>query len=148
LRENLKSALLSDNARERLFTSPQNRRQWRAWYVGLYSAASVLLMLALLGCEAERRKTDAELGLNPTQATGRHIFDRQCGGCHEAYNSRPLKGPSLQGLFKHPYMKNGMPANDERVREIVIYGRAKMPAYGRALTPEQVDIVMGYLHTL
>jgi mono/diheme cytochrome c family protein len=142
------SALLSDNAGERLFGSPQDGRQWQAWYVRLYSAAAVLLVLALLGCEAERRKSDAELGLNPTQAMGRHIFDRQCGGCHEAYSSRPLKGPSLEGLFRHPYMKNGMPANDERVREIVIYGRAKMPAYGRALTSEQVNIVMDYLHTL
>jgi len=101
-----------------------------------------------VGCDAEIRKSDAELGLTPTQAAGRHLYDRQCGGCHTAYSSRPLKGPSLQGLFRRPYLKNGMPANDERVREIVSYGRAKMPAFNRALTPEQVDSVMAYLHTL
>jgi len=59
-----------------------------------------------------------------------------------------LKGPSLQGLFQRPYLKNGMPANDERVREIVISGRAMMPAFSRALTSRQVDELMEYLHTL
>jgi mono/diheme cytochrome c family protein len=45
-------------------------------------------------------------------------------------------------------MKNGMPANDERVRDIVVHGRAKMPSFGRSLTPEQVDQVLQYLNTL
>lgn len=109
---------------------------------------AVSILGILLGCEAAPRKSDAELGLSPTQAAGRHIFDRQCGMCHEAYSSKPLKGPSLQGLFKKPYMKNGMPANDERVRDIVVYGRSKMPAYSRVLSSEQIDKVMEYLHTL
>lgn len=113
-----------------------------------WPVAALLLLASLTGCQAERRKTDAELGLSPTQAAGRHVFDRQCGGCHEAYSSRPLKGPSLQGLFKRRYLKNGMPANAERVREITIYGRSKMPAFGRALTPDQIDELIQYLHTL
>jgi mono/diheme cytochrome c family protein len=108
----------------------------------------LLLGAVLAGCQAELRKTDAELGLSERQAAGRHVFDRQCAECHEAYSSRPLKGPSLQGLFRHPYLKNGMPANDERVREITVYGRAKMPAFGRALSPQQVDDLMDYMHTL
>jgi mono/diheme cytochrome c family protein len=110
--------------------------------------AAVLALTFLLGCQAERRLSDAELGLNPAQAAGRHVFDRQCGGCHTAYSSRSLKGPSLQGMFKRPYMKNGMPANDERVREIVVSGRNMMPAFHRTLTPDQVDELMQYLHTL
>jgi len=108
----------------------------------------MLTLLALTACEAERRKTDAELGLTPAQAAGRRIYDVQCGGCHNAYSPRPLKGPSLQGLFKNPYLKNGMPANDERVQNIIVAGRAKMPAFGRALTPEQTERVLDYLHTL
>jgi mono/diheme cytochrome c family protein len=106
------------------------------------------LLACVICCHAERRLSDAELGLTPTQADGRHIFDRQCGGCHEPYSSRPLKGPSLKGLFKRPYLQNGMPANDERVREICVYGRAKMPAFGRALTQAQIDELVAYLHTL
>ncbi len=115
----------------------------------LWRGALLAVVVAGLGaCDVEPRKTDAELGLNPVQAAGRHIFDRQCNGCHHAYSSRGLKGPSLEGIFKRPYLKNGMPANDDRVREIITYGRAQMPAYGRALSSEQIDELMAYLHTL
>jgi mono/diheme cytochrome c family protein len=41
-----------------------------------------------------------------------------------------------------------MPANDERVREIIVYGRSQMPAFGRALTAQQTSELMEYLHTL
>jgi mono/diheme cytochrome c family protein len=105
-------------------------------------------LLLWCGCQAERRRSDAELGLTPVQAAGRQVFDRQCGGCHEAYRSRPLKGPNLQGIFRRAYLHNGMPANDERVREICLYGRAQMPAFNRTLTPEQVETLLAYLHTL
>lgn len=104
--------------------------------------------LLAVGCQAERRRSDAELGLTPGQAAGRRLFDQHCGGCHEPYRSRPLKGPSLQGVFKRPYLHNGMPANDERVREICLYGRAKMPAFGRTLSMAQIEELLAYLHTL
>ena len=103
---------------------------------------------ALCGCHVEPRKSDAELGLNPVQAAGRHLFDRHCGMCHEAYSSRPLKGPSLQRIFKKAYLSNGMPANDDRVREIVTYGHGKMRGFGETLSPQQIDDLMQYLHTL
>lgn len=111
-------------------------------------AVAVAALLLLAGCQAERRKSDAELGLNPTQASGRHIYDQRCGTCHEAYSSRDLRGPSLQGLFKKNEMPSGTPANDDRVREVIELGRAKMPGFGRVLTPQQVDELLAYLHTL
>lgn len=126
---------------------PQNLRP-RVSSLPLPFLCAVGLILALAACTAERRKSDAELGLNPAQSMGRQIFDNHCGGCHEAYSSRPLKGPSLQGLFKRPYLKNGMPANEERVREITLHGRNNMPAFGRALTPTQIDYLLQYLRTL
>lgn len=94
------------------------------------------------------RKSDAELGLNPTQASGRRVYDRYCAMCHEAYSSRSRRGPSLQGLFKKQYMPSGTPANDDRVRDVVLLGRSKMPGFGRALTQQQVDDLLAYLHTL
>ena len=122
------------------------RERKRSWRLCVF--ALTLATVTFGSCHSEPRKTDAELGLSPIEARGRHIFDRQCGGCHEAYSARPLKGPSLQGLFKRRYLKNGMPATEERVHEIIVYGRAQMPAYNRTLTPEQVDDVIAYLHTL
>lgn len=107
------------------------------------------LIAALVGCDApERLRTDAELGLNPVQAQGHHIFDHKCAECHAAYSSHVYKGPSLQGIFKKPYLKTGAPANNERVREIIEVGHNKMPAYARVLTPQQIDEVIEYLHTL
>jgi len=107
------------------------------------------LALATFGCDApERLRTDAELGLSPTQAAGHHIFDHKCAECHAAYSSHIYKGPSLQGIFKKPYLKTGAPANDERVEDIIEVGHNKMPAYSRILTEEQVQQVIAYLHTL
>ncbi len=105
-------------------------------------------MALLAGCDTQVRKSDAELGLNPQQASGRHLFDRYCAMCHEAYSSRALRGPSLEGLFKKPFMPSGTPANDERVHEVINLGRSKMPSFGRVLNQQQIDDLLAYLHTL
>jgi mono/diheme cytochrome c family protein len=110
--------------------------------------ASLIAILTLAACDAEPHKTDAELGLNAQQAAGRRVYETRCADCHFAYIGRGLKGPSLQGLFKKPFMKNGMPANDDRVADIIVIGRAKMPAFQNKLTQQQLDNLMAYLHTL
>ena len=111
----------------------------------------VLILIAiatLVGCEAEPRKSDAELGLNPQQARGRRVYDARCAECHYAYSSRDLRGPSMHGLFKKKFMTSGIPANDERVIDIIELGRAKMPGFQNKLTVEQIADLMAYLHTL
>ncbi len=120
-------------------------RRARFVVIPLIALAATLI---LAGCDAEPHKTDAELGLNAQQAAGRRIYETRCADCHFAYIGRNLKGPSLQGLFKKPFMKNGMPANDDRVSDIVLLGRAKMPAFQNKLTQQQFDALMAYLHTL
>ena len=109
---------------------------------------AIVAALLLSGCEAQLRKSDAELGLNPQQASGRHIFDRYCARCHNAYSSRPLQGPTLEGLFKKQYMPSGTPANAARVREVIMLGRSKMRSFADVLSPQQVDDLLAYLHTL
>jgi mono/diheme cytochrome c family protein len=114
-----------------------------------FISALILIAIALFAaCDAEPRKTDAELGLNPEQAFGRRVYDARCAECHYAYSTRNLRGPSLAGLFKRPYMKNGMPANDERVTDIILIGRAKMPSFQQKLTPQQMEALIVYLHSL
>jgi mono/diheme cytochrome c family protein len=107
-----------------------------------------LIAILLSACDVEPRKTDAELGLNPQQAAGRRVYDARCADCHFAYSKSNLKGPSLNGLFKKPFLKNGMPANDDRVTDIILLGRAKMPAFQNKLTQQQLNDLMAYLHTL
>jgi len=107
------------------------------------------VLLALPACEAERRKSDAELGLNPQQAAGRRVYDDTCARCHEPYSSRGKKGPGLKGVFKQQYLSlSGLPANDERVGEIVRNGRSKMEGFGRVLSDQQIQDLLAYMHTL
>lgn len=105
-------------------------------------------LILLTGCD-QRRRSDAELGLNPQQAAGRRLYDNYCDRCHAPYSSRGRQGPPMKGLFKHQYMPlSGMPANDERVTDIIRLGRNKMPAYSQVLNQQQIDDLLAYMHTL
>jgi mono/diheme cytochrome c family protein len=107
------------------------------------------LLALLVGCNAERRKSDAELGLTAQQIAGRKIYDQYCDRCHEPYSSSSKQGPPLKGIFNKSYMPmSGLPANDERMSEIIRTGRAKMPAFGQALSSQQIEDLISYMHTL
>lgn len=112
--------------------------------------AQILLLVFILdGCDVQRRKSDTELGLTPQQAAGRQLYGQHCDRCHEAYSSREKKGRSLQGVFKKPFLsQSGMPANDERVGEMIVTGRNMMPAFGQVMSRQQVQDLLAYLHTL
>ena len=124
----------------------------RSTFLFLRSGLPVLLcalaLLAVIGCGAELRKSDAELGLNSTQAFGRRVFDANCARCHEPYSKSGLHGPSLHSLYKKQFMPSGQPANDERITETVLRGRAKMPAFSGTITQRQLDALLEYLKTL
>lgn len=114
---------------------------------GLFAAA-FLALLAMMACEGPSPwPPDSELHLTPQQARGRLVYQARCLPCHEAYSSSSHRGPSLQGIFKKPEMPSGTPANDDRVREVVTLGRAKMPAFHN-LSPEQLDDLLAFLHTI
>ncbi len=52
-------------------------------------------------------------------------------------------------MFKKPYLaESGLPANDDRVGEIVKYGRSKMRGFGDVMSEQQVRDLLAYLHTL
>ena len=121
--------------------SPRNR---------LCQAALICSMVvAFCACDVQRRKSDAELGLTPQQAAGRRLYDQYCDRCHEPYSSRDKKGRSLQGVFKKQFLpQSGMPANDERVGELIVTGRNMMPAFGQVMSQQQVQDLLAYLHTL
>lgn len=106
-------------------------------------------LILLAGCEAERRKSDAELGLNAQQSAGRKLYDEYCDRCHNPYSTRGRQGPGLKGVFKKPYLAvSGIPANDARVGEIIRIGRGKMEGFSNVLTQQQLDDMLAYMHTL
>jgi mono/diheme cytochrome c family protein len=115
-----------------------------------WSVSLILLALAAsIACDVERRKSDAELGLNPQQSAGRKIYDARCDRCHEPYSTRGKKGPGLKGVFQHKYLSlSGLPANDERVTDIIRLGRNEMPGYSQTLNAQDIQDLLAYLHTL
>jgi len=116
----------------------------------LLRARMVLLGLVILSaCDVQRRKSDVELGLNPQQSAGRKIYDSHCDRCHEAYSTRGKKGPGLKGIFQQKYLSlSGLPANDERVSDIIRLGRNQMPGYSQTLSSQDIQDLLTYLHTL
>jgi mono/diheme cytochrome c family protein len=112
-------------------------------------ALAVLALTMFFACDVERRKSDAELGLNPQQAAGRKIYDSHCDRCHEPYSTRGKKGPGLKGIFQNKYLSlSGLPANDARVTDIIRLGRNEMPGYSQTLSSQDIQDLLAYLHTL
>ena len=126
------------------------RGECRGWLRAASAALIPVLVTAwLLGCNVERRKSDAELGLNPQQAAGRRIYDDNCDRCHEPYSTRGKKGPGLKGVFQQKYLPiSGLPANDERVSDIIRLGRKEMPGYSQKLSQQEIEDLLAYMHTL
>jgi mono/diheme cytochrome c family protein len=117
---------------------------WNVFLLAIFVA-----MTALTGCDIERRKSDGELGLNPQQAAGRKIYDNYCDRCHHAYSTKGKKGPGLKGVFQHQYLSlSGLPANDERVSDIIRNGRPDMPGYSQVMSAQDIQDLLAYLHTL
>ena len=54
----------------------------------------------------------------------------------------------MQGLYKKESLPSGLLANDRFVEQTIVHGRKMMPAMGSSLTPEEVQDVIAYLHTL
>ena len=130
--------------------SPMNRASKMRMGIAFVAALVVLLALvSVSACDVERRKSDAELGLNPQQSAGRKIYDDRCDRCHEPYSTRGKKGPGLKGMFHHKYLSlSGLPANDERVTDIIRLGRNEMPSYSQTLSAQDIQDLLAYLHSL
>ncbi|HXW62989.1 MAG TPA: cytochrome c [Candidatus Acidoferrales bacterium] len=106
------------------------------------------LLLAVASCGEPAPKTDAELGLNAQQSAGRRVFERDCSACHSAYSSSGTKGPSLKDVFHKKFLPSGLPATDRFVEQTIVGGRNMMPPMGEAITQQELDDLMAYLHTL
>ncbi len=124
-------------------------RENKLWLAPLFALISLIAIVSTVACDVERRKSDAELGLNEQQAAGRKIYDAECDRCHEPYSTRGKKGPPLKGVFQRKYLSlSGLPANDERVTDIIRLGRNEMPGYSQKLNSQDIENVLAYLHTL
>ena len=78
---------------------------------------------------------------------GREIF-QQCTGCHGRATGGKEVGPSLKGLFKRSKLRNGEPATEKNIRLKIAQGGDGMPSFKQALSPVEMDQLIGYLKNL
>ena len=86
--------------------------------------------------------------LTAQEQLGRADYTANCGACHYDRESGSLHGPSLQGIYKKPYLPSGAPANDDRIRNVILHGRGNMPALGGSVSDDTVTDILAYLKTL
>lgn len=99
----------------------------------------------MVGC-ADKEPPKAPL--TPAQLRGEKLYVADCAVCHRADSTAALNGPGLKGMYSKKFLQNGLPANDERVEEIIRRGRRTMPGYAQKYTDEQLKDMIAYLHSL
>ncbi len=104
-----------------------------------------LPLLFLLGCSENNKKLGRPL--NTQEKRGEKLFASNCKKCHEADSGLATQGPNLEGVFDKKFLPSGAPANDERVKNLLQYGRRSMPAFGQVLDDSQMDAIIAYLKT-
>ena len=79
--------------------------------------------------------------LSDQQKMGRQVFAQSCGVCHlpPSLGARTY-GPSLN--------KDAGGGDDDVMREFVINGTPRMPAFKYYLKPEQIEAIISYVRTV
>ena len=114
---------------------------------GIIIALSLIVMVIANGCRSTPPPKPLEL-LSEQEQAGHAAFVTDCGACHYDRQSGSLHGPSLRGVYKKRYLPSGAPANDDRIRLTILYGRGNMPPLGASISPEEIDSILAYLKTL
>jgi ubiquinol-cytochrome c reductase cytochrome b subunit len=77
----------------------------------------------------------------PLVREGAAVFqDKQCRNCHEIGGSGGLRGPALD------YVATRMTPDELRYK--VVSGGGNMPAFGKNLSPAEIEALVAYLETL
>lgn len=89
------------------------------------------------------------LACNGKAASGKHLFQDQCGGCHNADSRDTKVGPGLKGLFRHPTLPiSGKKVSEAAVRSQIDDGGNGMPSFDQLLSDNDKDSLIAYLKTL
>ena len=84
---------------------------------------------------------EARDGLTDQQRQGRQMMSQSCGVCHlpPARNARTY-GPPLN--------KASSGGDDAKMRQYILEGTPRMPAFKYFLQPPEVDAIIAYVRTL
>lgn len=85
---------------------------------------------------------DQQINQEQLVSTGEQVYAANCASCHQPDGEgRPGLYPALNGS---PIVTSGGPAAEI---QLVLNGQGQMPAFGDALSTEQIAAVISYVHT-
>jgi ubiquinol-cytochrome c reductase cytochrome b subunit len=119
-------------------TSAEDLRRLTVRSCSCFLALSLLLSSAACARTRTRSAEERSAGL----------FARVCAGCHGVDG----RGTARAGLrtrprdLSDPKLYESM--TDEQLTRVIHEGKGQMPAFGRALTPSDIDDLVRHLHTL
>ncbi len=137
------------------FISGQGEKSARRRPVAVLSVVFVLLVIGVLAYMGETSPWSPKMaawsgdaipvqyvrGRTPLQVHGALIFqNKQCRNCHALGGKGGQRGPALDAVATRL-------TKDQMVRQ-VIQGGGNMPAYGKKLSPAEVEALVSFLATL
>jgi mono/diheme cytochrome c family protein len=120
----------------------------RPLLVMVFVAAASAGIAAMSACGPPLPPSKPLNELTQQEMAGYSVYQAHCARCHYANSSGSKQGPGLQAMFKQPYLQSGAPANDERVRVVILGGRNMMPAMRNELSEQDMEDLFAYLHTI
>lgn len=139
------------------------------WKLIGVTAGALVACVLVVGAMAQEDRTKKDSQAAPAQpagaekkqeavaskgnaAKGKEVFEADCAVCHEAESDAVRVGPGLKGLYKKPPHKlaDGKEHRhtEAAMRELIEKGTGSMPPMGAVLSPQQMEDVLAYLHTL
>ena len=121
-----------------------------------------LVFVILSGCniagQKEAPSASAEVDRAPTASNddpverGKTAYFKHCVACHSPDTDEYVAGIALKGYFNNAptELSDGtvFPRTDEAIRELVEDGTTDMPPLIKGITPQELDDILVYLHTL
>ncbi|MBI2818919.1 MAG: cytochrome c [Acidobacteria bacterium] len=132
----------------------------KSWIVAGVAAVLVLAVLAVRFLLREDEATPAadETGLEQAAASddpverGRVAYFKHCVACHSPDTDEYVAGLALKDYFNNPptELSDGtlFPRTDGAIRELIEKGTKDMPPLMKGITPQELDDILAYLHTL
>jgi mono/diheme cytochrome c family protein len=114
--------------------------------IGVMSASLAMWVTAaaLLSAKGSRAQAPKAAKDSAAAHAGQDLFTQKCILCHSVNEGQVMFGPSLYQVMKKPVGKKSA----AEIRTILQDGKGKMPPFKDKLTPEDVNNLLAYLHTL
>ena len=117
----------------------------------MYKSSAILSLMLLAGsaslgvlCASVPSSPQSAAAYTPANArAGEQVFLQRCFQCHSVNPGEVRIGPSLFHVMKGPKAVSAA-----QVRIQLRDGKGKMPPFKDILTPDEVNHIIAYLHTL